>query len=118
MAAETKKSRKKSKSQTAETTPQSSGAGGFLSGIVTYFREVRTELNKVSWPDRPDVISLLRIVLAVTVLSSLALGIVSLGFQQLVAFGIDNWWVVVLLFGAIVGGAVYLLRQGDRKSGY
>ncbi|MDQ7025107.1 MAG: preprotein translocase subunit SecE [Anaerolineae bacterium] len=116
MATETKKDRKKSKSKD----------GNFLTSMMdgtrTYIGEVRSELKKVSWPERPDVIRLTRIVLIVTIISGLVLGLMSFGFSQLIKFGIvggtNNWIIFVVIFIALIGGAIYMFQRENQKTGY
>jgi preprotein translocase subunit SecE len=52
----------------------------FVQNTREYFREVGVELRKVAWPTREEVNRLTRIVLIVTVVSSLFLGAVSFVF--------------------------------------
>jgi preprotein translocase SecE subunit len=117
MAAETKKERKATKSKEE---------GNFLTNTITnirtYFGEVRSELNKVSWPERADVIRLTRIVLLVTIISGLFLGAISIFFSKLVEFGIEsgtnNWLVFVVIFLVIIGITIYWFRRDNQKTGY
>jgi len=112
MAAEsTKKSRKKTKSKNED-----GGLLGPLSGILTYLREVRTELYKVSWPTRPDVIRMTRIVLITTIAFALALGGLSLLLSRYIAFGVGgNEWIFAVTFVIVVAATVWKLR--DSSSG-
>ena len=113
MAAETnsesKKSRKKNKAKEGNS---------FITGVRTYIQEVRTELNKVSWPERPDVIRLLWIVLATTIVSGLVLGLLSAGFSELIAIGIQLPIIFVVIFVVIVGVTVYMFQRDNQKTGY
>lgn len=52
--------------------------------IVEYFREVRAELNKVTWASREQAINLTLVVVAVTVVISLFLGVLDLIFGNIV----------------------------------
>ncbi len=52
--------------------------------LVTYFRNVYTEMQKVTWPTREETIRLTRIVLSVTVGFSLALGALDIFY---------SWWM-------------------------
>jgi preprotein translocase SecE subunit len=91
--------------------------GSFIDGIRTYFREVRVELSKVSWPDRPDVISLTRIVLIVTIASALLLGALSIGMSYFLdGFGIKYPPVLAILFAIIIGVTWWTFRQDNSKS--
>jgi preprotein translocase subunit SecE len=52
--------------------------------IVTYLRQVRSELSKVVWPSRDQALKLTGIVLAVTVAMSLFLGGLDFLFSRLI----------------------------------
>jgi preprotein translocase subunit SecE len=94
--------------------------GNFLTrtwrGFIEYLRDVRSELGKVTWPTREDVIRLTRIVLLVTVASAIALGLISFFFGQVLQIGID----LPILFAAIILGAVvvafYLFWRSNRSA--
>jgi len=51
--------------------------------VLRYLKEVRAELAKIVWPSRKSATNLTLIVLAVTVVASLALGIIDWMFSQL-----------------------------------
>ena len=53
--------------------------------VVRYFKEVRAELQKVIWPSRQSTINLTSIVLAVTVVMSVAMGLMDWAFAKLFA---------------------------------
>jgi len=110
MAAETKKRRKKSQG--------SEESQGFLRGIRTYLSEVRTEMQKVTWPEQDEVISLTRVVIIVTIVSSLALGFLSIALTWFLdQIGLEFPIVLVVLFIAIFAGAIYMFRDNS-QSGY
>lgn len=108
MAAE--KSRKKEKNE----------EGNFLTAIRTYIKEVRSEMNKVSWPDREEVVQMTRLVLLVTILSSIFLGAVSFLLTLGMEFAINEAaWVLIVAFIAIVAGTWYILfGRNSNTSGY
>lgn len=106
MAADAKK--KKAKSE----------EGSFLSGITTYFKEVRSELKKVSWPERDDVVRLTRIVLLTTVVSSLVLGAMSVLFSLYVEEGLKFPIIFVAVFVGAVLITGYLFRRDNTKVSY
>lgn len=109
MATETKKSRKKE-------------SGNFLTGIRTYFSEVRTELNKVSWPSRDDIRRLTVVVLIVTAVTSILLGALSLILGQIMnEWGMQYPIILGVLFIAITVVTLWSFsRDGSssKKSGY
>ena len=53
--------------------------------IVRYLREVKAEVQKIVWPSRRATLNLTGIVLAVTVVMSLALGLIDWLFSRLFA---------------------------------
>lgn len=70
-------------------------------GLREYFRGVQSELEKVTWPTREETIRLSRIVLLVTVATSIVLGIISFAFTVLFQVGIDNPIIFVVFFAAV-----------------
>jgi preprotein translocase subunit SecE len=77
-----------------------------VGGLVTYFRNVYKEMQKVTWPTREETIRLTRMVLSVTIAFSLALGALDIFY---------SWWMheVLLdnttLFLGIAAGFVAIL---------
>jgi preprotein translocase subunit SecE len=49
-----------------------------------FFREVRVELKKVTWPSRKETIASTSVVLITVILVSFFLGIVDLGLSRLI----------------------------------
>lgn len=86
-----------------------------FSGIIEYFREVKSEMDKVVWPSREDTIRLTRIVIAATIVSSLVLGGLSLLMSEMVAIGLDAPIVFVVLFAIFIGAAFWWMRRGSAK---
>lgn len=110
MATETKKGRKEG----------GNFITGFLSGVRNYLSEVRSELNKVSWPTRDDVQNLTVVVLAVTIASSIALGLISFILTIVVNdYGMAYPVILAVIFALIIVGTVWAFRQeGSSKGGY
>ncbi len=98
----------------------SSGGGNIVvrsaRSVVDYFAGVRSELDKVTWPDREESIRLTYIVLAVTVASSLALGLISFGFTQLFRVGLNNPLLFLVVFVASIVGLVAYARYTRNNS--
>ncbi|QPC82863.1 preprotein translocase subunit SecE [Phototrophicus methaneseepsis] len=80
--------------------------------LVNYFQDVSAELDKVSWPTREEALRLARIVLIVTVASSIVLGGLSILAAALLDFGLMNEIVFVVAFVGIVAGAFVAMRRG------
>lgn len=51
--------------------------------IVSYFREIKSELKKISWPTFAKVLSQLGVVLAVVVVFLVVVGAIDLGLSAL-----------------------------------
>lgn len=91
----------------------------FGRGMREYFKGVSDELSKVVWPSREDAIRLSRIVLAVTIVASLALGAISFLFTELFILGIrDNQPIVFVIFALVVVAGYfvwtrYILRRPE-----
>ncbi|NWF67999.1 MAG: preprotein translocase subunit SecE [Chloroflexi bacterium] len=102
-------------------TAQEEGGGNIftrtLFRIRTYIADTRSEILKVSWPTRDEVISLTRIVLIVTIIASLALGAISLAFTELVRIGLDLPLVFVGFFIIVAAALVVFLVNQNRRSG-
>lgn len=54
-----------------------------------FFREVRVELKKVTWPSRKETIASTSVVLITVVLVAFYLGIVDLGLSRLIKIFLD-----------------------------
>jgi preprotein translocase subunit SecE len=54
-----------------------------------FFREVRIELKKVTWPSRKETIASTSVVLVTVILVAFFLGIVDLGLSHLIKIFLD-----------------------------
>ncbi len=94
-------------------------AGNFITRplrrIVGYFEGVRSEVQKVVWPTREETIRLTRIVLTTTVLSALALGIISLLFNELFSQGLRAPVIFGVVFVLVLGAFLYYLRRSTGR---
>ncbi|MGJ3240010.1 MAG: preprotein translocase subunit SecE [Anaerolineae bacterium] len=100
----------------AETKTKKNEEKSFLGNIRSYLGEVRTELQKVSWPSRDDVIRLTRIVLLVTIVTSIGLGALSIGMTLFLdRIGFDYPIILVLLFVAIAIGTWWGFRRDESR---
>jgi len=84
--------------------------------IASYLHGVRTELGKVTWPNREETTRLTAVVLGVTIAFSIALGLLDTfltwWFQQ--AFHPDSettFLIVAVVAAALIGGAWTVLRN-------
>jgi len=90
-----------------------------FSGVATYLREVREELEKVTWPTREETIRLTRIVLIVTIAASIVLGALGVFMSYLVRWGLDTPLIfVAIIAGAVAFSVVVMRRSGSSGSAY
>lgn len=87
-----------------------------LRGLGEYFEGVRSEVQKVVWPTRPETWRLTRIVLSVTIAASIVLGIISVMFNELFALGLRAPLVFGTVFVVILGGFVFYLRRNTGRT--
>jgi preprotein translocase subunit SecE len=86
--------------------------------LGAYWRDVRSELSKVSWPTREETIQLTRIVLLTTIISALVLGVITLLFTELFRLGLDQPLIFIGLFVIILALVVMFLRRGEQRTTY
>lgn len=104
----------------AETEQHSTG--NFITrplyGLREYLEGVGAELQKVAWPSREDTRRLTILVLVTTIIASLVLGVISLGFTELFRLGLNNP-LIFLIFFVIVGVLAFLIfgrNRGDTSN--
>lgn len=61
----------------------------FWKAANQFFREVRVELKKVTWPSRKETIASTSVVLITVILVGFFLGIVDLGLSRLIKIFLD-----------------------------
>jgi preprotein translocase subunit SecE len=61
----------------------------FWKAAKQFFREVRVELKKVTWPSRKETIASTSVVLITVILIGFFLGIVDLGLSRLIKIFLD-----------------------------
>lgn len=81
--------------------------------LINYFQDVRSELTKVVWPTREEVIRLTRIVIATTLACAIFLGVVSFLFNLFVQAGLNTPLLFGIAFAAMIVAAAYYIRRGD-----
>lgn len=100
-----------------------SSSGNFLTntfgGVSTYFREVMEEVEKVSWPTREETLRLTWIVLLTTIVSAIALGVISLFMSYIIRWGLNTPLILVaIVVGAVAIAGVWIWRSGRSGAGY
>ncbi len=61
----------------------------FLQKAKQFFREVRVELKKVTWPSRKETIAATSVVLITVILVAFFLGLVDLGLSRIIKIFLD-----------------------------
>lgn len=56
-----------------------------MRGIITYFSQVRSELSKVIWPKREEIIKLTLIVIIISIVVGAYVGVLDAVFIKLLA---------------------------------
>ena len=69
---------------TGPSRPSPVGSGGILSWRPRFLMDVITELRKVVWPSRPDVLHLTVVVVIVTLILGAILGAIDIGFGWII----------------------------------
>ncbi len=64
--------------------PTSAGGGGILSWRPRFIIDIITELRKVVWPQRSDVVHLTIVVTIVTIIIGAILGAIDIGFGWII----------------------------------
>jgi preprotein translocase SecE subunit len=94
-------------------------SGNFITrpvrGMRDYLEGVSAEMQKVAWPSREDTRRLTILVIATTIIASLVLGIISLGFTELFRLGLNNPLIFVIFFVAV--GVLAFLIYGRNRGG-
>ena len=75
--------KKRGSAGSGKKQPQSKG-GGFLAGSRRFARDVRSELRRVSWPDRDQLRQSTAVVLIIVIVLALYIAAVDVVFQSLV----------------------------------
>jgi len=107
--------RRQRKAKKTKNEPQGNAITSPLYATLDYFSNVRSELNKVSWPSREDTRHLTILCINVTIASALFLGLLSVILTEFIQIGLapGNSWMLLAVIVAMVGGAVYAIRRGS-----
>lgn len=84
-----------------------------VNGLGEYFQGVRSELRKVAWPTTEDTRRLSIIVLITLIITSIALGAISLAFTELFRFGLGNPLILIVFMVVAVGAGVLISRRSS-----
>ena len=78
---------------TEVAAPKSAGPARWVGALVEFFRAVRTELTKVTWPSKDELLKATRMIVIMSVVLGLAIG-----------------WLDWLLNQVLVNGVAALVR--------
>lgn len=87
-----------------------------LGGLVTYFRGVVSEVQKVTWPTREEARRLTTIVLSVTIVAAIVLGAIDFFYGWWFQQGLEDARVYLVIAALVfgIGGALswrFILRE-------
>jgi len=86
----------------------------FFHTVAEYFATTRAELQKVTWPTRQETVRLSGIVIAVTIVSSIALGSLDYLYGALFRLGF-NTPVIFVIFAVVLIVAVGGFTLANRR---
>ena len=104
-----RRSRRKSKGNVEE---EGNAITRPLYATLDYFSNVRSELNKVAWPNREDTRRLTILCINVTIASALFLGFLSVLLTEFIQLGLNNSWMLLAVIALMVAGAFVSMRRG------
>lgn len=106
--------------QVVEKAAEGNVVTRLINRLREYFEGVNSELRKVSWPTREDVRNLTIIVLATTIMASIVLGLIGLGFTELFRLGLATPVIFLIFFVVVaaVGFVWYRRSQNQDISPY
>ena len=107
--------RRTRKVKTTNAEPQGNAVTRPLYMTVDYFSNVRSELNKVAWPNRHDTRRLTILCINVTIASAIFLGILAVIWSEFMRIGLNPGmaWMLLAVIVAMVGGAFFMIRRGS-----
>ena len=107
--------RRTRKIKNTKAEPQGNAITRPLYQTVDYFSNVRSELNKVAWPNRADTRRLTILCINVTIASAIFLGILAVIWSEFMRVGLNpgNAWMLLAVIVAMVSGAFYMIRRGS-----
>jgi preprotein translocase SecE subunit len=74
--------------ESVETAPRSNKLTQWVSGAVGFLRAVRAELDKVSWPSRPELVRATRMIVVLSLALGVAIGLLDWLLQKILVDGV------------------------------
>lgn len=85
-AEETAVKKAKSDSDSKKTKKSDKDKKSIFARIANWFKDLRKEFKRVSWPSKKTVFNNTLVVLAVVVIGSVFIGLIDLGFLELIKY--------------------------------
>ncbi len=107
--------RRSRKVKKTKAEPQGNAVTRPLYMTVDYFSNVRSELNKVAWPNRADTRRLTILCINVTIASAIFLGILAVIWSEFMRIGLNPGyaWMLLAVIVVMVAGAFFMIRRGS-----
>lgn len=107
--------RRSRKVKKTKAEPQGNAVTRPLYMTVDYFSNVRSELNKVAWPNRADTRRLTILCINVTIASAIFLGILAVIWSEFMRIGLNPGyaWMLLAVIVVMVAGAFFMMRRGS-----
>ena len=107
--------RRSRKVKKTKAEPQGNAVTRPLYMTVDYFSNVRSELNKVAWPNRADTRRLTILCINVTIASAIFLGILAVIWSEFMRIGLNPGyaWMLLAVIVVMVAGAFMMIRRGS-----
>ena len=107
--------RRSRKVKKTKNEPQGNAVTRPLFTAVEYFSNVRSELNKVAWPNRADTRRLTILCINVTIASAIFLGILAVMWSEFMRIGLNPGyaWMLLAVIVVMVAGAFFMIRRGS-----
>jgi preprotein translocase SecE subunit len=72
----------------AHAAPAGNKVSGWAHDTVGFFRAVRLELEKVTWPTRPELIKATRMIVVLSIVLGIAIGLLDWVLQKILVDGV------------------------------
>ena len=72
----------------AQAAPAGNKLSFWVQDTVGFFRAVRTEMDKVTWPTRPELLKATRMIVVLSIVLGIAIGLLDWVLQKILVDGI------------------------------
>ena len=74
--------------ESVQTAPRSNKLTHWASGAAGFLRAVRAELDKVTWPSRPELVRATRMIVVFSIALGIAIGLLDWVLQKILVDGV------------------------------